>query len=56
MSNRTIQLDDQLYIYLQSVAVREPEILAKLRAERLAYQRTVLQNKRSHSRVNASYF
>jgi predicted O-methyltransferase YrrM len=43
MSNRTIQLDDRLYSYLQSVAVREPEILAKLRAETNQHPQAVMQ-------------
>ena len=33
MSNQTIGLDDQLYRYLQSVSLREPEILTQLRQE-----------------------
>ena len=33
MSSRTIQLTENLHRYLFSVAVREPEILARLRAE-----------------------
>jgi predicted O-methyltransferase YrrM len=43
MSNRTINLDDRLYTYLQSVAVREPEILAKLRAETNQHPQAVMQ-------------
>jgi predicted O-methyltransferase YrrM len=33
MSNHTLGLDDRLLTYLRSVSVREPEILAQLRAE-----------------------
>ncbi|MFW6358572.1 MAG: class I SAM-dependent methyltransferase [Chroococcales cyanobacterium] len=33
MSNKTLQLNEQLYNYLQSVSVREPEILTQLRQE-----------------------
>ncbi len=33
MSPKTIQLDDRLHAYLLSVSLREPEVLAKLRAE-----------------------
>lgn len=33
MSNQTIGLDKQLYSYLQSVSLREPEILMQLRQE-----------------------
>lgn len=33
MSNRTIGLDDKLYDYLLSVSLREPALLARLRAE-----------------------
>jgi predicted O-methyltransferase YrrM len=33
MSPKTIQLDDRLYEYLLSVSLREPEVLAELRAE-----------------------
>ncbi len=33
MSNRTIQVDDRLYPYILSVSLREPEIMARLRAE-----------------------
>jgi predicted O-methyltransferase YrrM len=33
MSKRTLQVDDRLYEYLTSVSIREPEILAELRAE-----------------------
>jgi predicted O-methyltransferase YrrM len=43
MSNRTINLDDRLYTYLQSVAVREPEILAKLRAATNQHPQAVMQ-------------
>jgi predicted O-methyltransferase YrrM len=43
MSNRTIQLNDRLYTYLQSVAVREPEILAQLRAETNQHPQAIMQ-------------
>ena len=33
MSNRTIQLSDELYAYAQRVGVREPELLRQLREE-----------------------
>jgi predicted O-methyltransferase YrrM len=33
MSRQTIQIDDRLYEYLLSVSLREPEVLADLRAE-----------------------
>ena len=33
MSNRTIQITDRVYDYMQEVSVREPEILKRLRAE-----------------------
>lgn len=33
MSSRTIQVDDRLHAYLLSVSLREPSILAELRAE-----------------------
>lgn len=33
MSNRTIQVTDALYDYMHEVALREPEILARLRTE-----------------------
>lgn len=33
MSTRTLNLDARLYAYLQSVSVREPAVLARLRAE-----------------------
>jgi predicted O-methyltransferase YrrM len=33
MSRQTIQIDDRLYEYLLQVSLREPEILAELRAE-----------------------
>ncbi|UCG42387.1 MAG: class I SAM-dependent methyltransferase [candidate division WOR-3 bacterium] len=35
MSNRTIQLTDELYDYLLNVSVREPEILRRLREQTL---------------------
>jgi len=33
MSTRTISIDDRLYDYLLTVSVREPSVLADLRAE-----------------------
>ncbi|HWC06588.1 MAG TPA: SAM-dependent methyltransferase, partial [Gemmatimonadota bacterium] len=33
MTRRTIQLTDRLYDYLLSVSLREPDVLARLRAE-----------------------
>ena len=33
MTNRTIQITDRVYDYMQEVSVREPEILKRLRAE-----------------------
>jgi predicted O-methyltransferase YrrM len=33
VSSRTLTLDDRLYSYLQSVSLREPEVLVQLRAE-----------------------
>ncbi|MEE8342346.1 MAG: SAM-dependent methyltransferase, partial [Gammaproteobacteria bacterium] len=33
MSNKTIQVTDQLYEYLLSVSLREPDILRRLREE-----------------------
>ncbi len=33
MSVRTLKLDDRLYAYLQTVALREPAVMAELRAE-----------------------
>lgn len=35
MSSRTLNLDDRLYAYLQGVSLREPPVLARLRAETL---------------------
>ncbi len=43
MSNRTIQLDDRLYAYLQSVAVREPQTLTQLRTETNQHPQAVMQ-------------
>lgn len=37
MSRRTLPLDDRLYAYLLSVSLREPPILAQLRAETAAH-------------------
>lgn len=36
MSNRSLNLDDRLYAYLQNVSLREPAVLAALRAETAA--------------------
>ena len=43
MSSRTIQLTEALHAYLFSVAVREPEILARLRAETEPMEMSVMQ-------------
>ncbi|MGB8698844.1 MAG: class I SAM-dependent methyltransferase [Thermosynechococcaceae cyanobacterium] len=43
MSNKTLNLNDQLYDYLLSVSLREPEILAKLRAETARHPRANMQ-------------
>lgn len=43
MSTRTINLDARLYDYLRSVSVREPAILARLRAETAALPMAVMQ-------------
>ncbi len=36
MSNRTIELDQRTYDYMRAVSLREPEVLARLRAESAA--------------------
>ena len=36
MSNRSLNLDERLYAYLQNVSLREPAVLAALRAETAA--------------------
>ncbi len=43
MSKQTIGLDDQLYNYLLSASLREPEILQKLRQETASHPRGVMQ-------------
>ncbi|OUL28627.1 class I SAM-dependent methyltransferase [Nostoc sp. 106C] len=43
MSKRTIGLDEQLYSYLLSVSLREPEILQKLRQETAKHPRGTMQ-------------
>ena len=43
MSSRTIELTDALHAYLFSVAVREPDILARLRAETEPMELSVMQ-------------
>ncbi len=43
MSNRTIGLSDELYDYLLAVSLREPELLAELRAETMAMAQRSMQ-------------
>lgn len=43
MSNRTIGLSDELYGYLLSVSLREPEVLAELRRETMAMAQRSMQ-------------
>lgn len=43
MSNTTLNLDSQLYEYLQSVSVREPKILQKLRNETASHSMAIMQ-------------
>jgi predicted O-methyltransferase YrrM len=43
MSSRSLNLDEQLYSYLQNVSLREPLILARLRAETAALPMAVMQ-------------
>lgn len=43
MSNRTLTLDDRLYDYLLRHSLREPETLAKLRAETAAHPQVNMQ-------------
>lgn len=43
MASKTLQLTDQLYDYLLSISLREPEILAQLRAETQAIPGAVMQ-------------
>ena len=43
MSNRTLPLDDRLYDYLLGKSLREPAVLAGLRAETAAHPRVAMQ-------------
>jgi len=43
LSNRSIGLDDNLYDYLLSVSLREPELLARLRAETAEQPKAAMQ-------------
>jgi predicted O-methyltransferase YrrM len=43
MSKKTLGLDEQLYDYLLSVSLREPEILRQLREETARHPRSVMQ-------------
>lgn len=43
MSTRSLNLDDRLYAYLQDVSLREPPLLARLRAETAALPMAVMQ-------------
>lgn len=43
MSDRSLNLDDRLYAYLQNVSLREPAILAALRAETAALPMAMMQ-------------
>ena len=43
MTRRTIQLTDRLYEYLLSVSLREPDVLARLRAETASHPRAEMQ-------------
>lgn len=43
MSSRTLNLDDRLYEYLQRMSLREPELLARLRAETMRLPMAVMQ-------------
>jgi caffeoyl-CoA O-methyltransferase len=43
MSNKTLGLENQLYDYLLSVSLREPEILLKLRQETANHPRAMMQ-------------
>ncbi len=43
MSNRTITIDDRLYEYLLGVSLREPGVLARLRAETMKLPRAGMQ-------------
>jgi predicted O-methyltransferase YrrM len=43
MTRRTLPLDDRLYDYLLSIALREPPVMARLRAETAAMPRAAMQ-------------
>ncbi len=43
MSNRTITLDDNLYEYMNSVSLREPDVLRRLREETAALPMHIMQ-------------
>jgi O-methyltransferase len=43
VSSRTLNLDDRLHEYLQRISLREPEVLARLRAETLRLPMAVMQ-------------
>ena len=43
MSTRTLNLDDRLHDYLQRMSLREPEVLARLRAETMRLPMAVMQ-------------
>jgi predicted O-methyltransferase YrrM len=43
VSSRTLNLDDRLYEYLQRISLREPEVLARLRAETMRLPMAVMQ-------------
>jgi len=43
VSNRTITIDDRLYEYLLGVSLREPGVLARLRAETMKLPRAGMQ-------------
>jgi caffeoyl-CoA O-methyltransferase len=43
MTRRTIQLTDRLYDYLLSVSLREPDVLARLRAETASHPKAEMQ-------------
>lgn len=43
MTRRTLQLTDRLYDYLLSVSLREPEVLARLRAETASHPKAQMQ-------------
>lgn len=43
MSSRTLNLDDRLHEYLQRISLREPEVLARLRAETMRLPMAAMQ-------------